>query len=196
MAISFITENYRIKLKLENTAFFKFRVIQSWRERQTKIDSGDSGFAEMIIKDNSVFAEKINKDKWGGTNVETSGISIFLSIITIDLLAQAKRVHLRPFVEIDTTQNNNCADIALQSKDSRHGQSSMGQKSSQYYLKFTERASFYYNFMLAVSYFFSLCLTVTWSRRGSLSIQKHEEKVSHTDPLLKLRAGVDWNEKY
>ena len=58
--------------------------------------------------------------------------------------------------------------------------------------------------------FFSLCLRVTWSRRayhksstcwrwlntldGPLA-QQHEEKVSHTDPLLKLRAGVDWKEK-
>ena len=47
-------------------------------------------------------------------------------------------------MEIDTTENKNRADVALQSKDSRHGQSSMGEMSSQYYLKFNVRASFYF----------------------------------------------------
>ena len=147
MAISFITENYRIKLKLENTAFFKFRVIQSWRERQTKIDSGDSGFAEMIIKDNSVFAEKINKDKWGGKNVETSGIWIILSIITIDLLPQQNvsawdlSWKLMPGVEIKKL---------CRRSTTIQGGSSMGQMSS------SSIYSSQHFHLLAVSYFLTL----------------------------------------
>ena len=56
---------------------------------------------------------------------------------------------------MEITENNNRADVALQSKDGRHAQSSMGQMSSQCFFRFIVRASFYLLlFILAVSYFF------------------------------------------
>ena len=56
---------------------------------------------------------------------------------------------------MEITENNNRADVALQSKDGRDAQSSMGQMSSQCFFRFIVRASFYLLlFILAVSYFF------------------------------------------
>jgi hypothetical protein len=79
-------------------------------------------------------------------------------------------------METDTTQNNNCADVALQSKDSRHSQSSMGQMCSH---GFTESSiSIRFDFILPSIYWQSLIfLTLPHSHLV-------KESISYGEPLL------------
>ena len=76
---------------------------------------------------------------------------------------------LETFREI--TENNNRADVALQSKDGRHAQSSMGQMSSQCFLRFIVRASFY----LLLFYIGSLLF---FSHSASQSLDQGEHIIS------------------
>ena len=113
------------------------------------------------------------------------------------LASSGKCIRLRPFLEIDAGCRNkkNCADVALQSKVDL-----LWAKCPAHRF-ILPSISIYWQSLI-----FSLCLTVTWLGRAShlkvgstqgskYLIQQHEGKVSHTDPLLKLRAGVDWNLK-